>query len=228
VPEKRLRDLRYLQLRREGTTLKLIDFRKITGFSKKSAYDRQIDHLTGLCAGLIADGKVDQKEAEVLLAWLAQADAVSQNPMLIPLLDRVSEFLSDGKLDEDEAQELFELLQKFVGGEYVFGEVQKTSSLPACDPPPKVAFDGSMFCFTGTFAIGKRSALKDLIAKQGGKAASGVTQKLDYLVVGTYSTDAWAHETFGRKIEYALELREKYGKPAIITEEHWLKSAGLI
>ena len=208
--------------------MKLTDFRKITGFSKKSAYDRQIDHLTGLCSGLIADGKVDQKEAEVLLAWLAQADAVSQNSMLTPLLDRVIEFLSDGELDEDESQELLELLRNFVGGEYEVGEIQRSSRLPACDPPPMVAVEGSMFCFTGTFAIGKRSALKEIIAEQGGKTASSVTQKLDYLVVGTYSTDAWAHETFGRKIEYAVELREKYGKPAIITEEHWLKSAGLI
>jgi len=54
-----------------------------------------------------------------------------------------------------------------------------------------------------------------------------VTKKLNYLVLGSYVTDSWAHETFGRKIEKAMDYRDSGVPLAIITEEHWAKCGGL-
>ena len=42
--------------------------------------DRQIDTLIGLGKGIIADGKVNQLEAEFLQNWLIQSSQVSDNP----------------------------------------------------------------------------------------------------------------------------------------------------
>jgi len=52
----------------------------------------------------------------------------------------------------------------------------------------------------------------------GGTIAKGVNKNLNYLVLGTYVTDSWAHETFGRKIEKAIDYIEKRLPVVILTE----------
>ena len=51
-----------------------------TKFNRKSIDDRQIDTLIGISKGLVADGKVDQAEAEFLLSWLIQSRQNTENP----------------------------------------------------------------------------------------------------------------------------------------------------
>ena len=48
-----------------------------------------------------------------------------------------------------------------------------------------------------------------------------LTRAADYLAIGIYATDSWAHSSFGRKIEKAVEYREKGAGIAIASEEHW-------
>ena len=45
-------------------------------------------------------------------------------------------------------------------------------------------FAGKSFCFTGTLTIYGRDQAQSLVEQRGGKAASGVTKNLDYLVAG--------------------------------------------
>lgn len=40
-------------------------------------------------------------------------------------------------------------------------------------------------------------------------------------MLGTYVTDSWAHETYGRKIEKSVKYQEQGVPLAIVTEEHW-------
>jgi hypothetical protein len=54
-----------------------------------------------------------------------------------------------------------------------------------------------------------------------------VTKNLDYLVLGTYVTDSWIHENFGRKIEKAMGYRDSGLDLVIVTEEHWANEVGL-
>ena len=61
----------------------------------------------------------------------------------------------------------------------------------------------------------------------GGLNVSGVSKSLDYLVLGTYVTDSWIHESFGRKIEKAVGYRESGVPIVIMSEERWLEAAGL-
>lgn len=51
-----------------------------------------------------------------------------------------------------------------------------------------------------------------------------VTGKLDYLVVGAIVEESWANGTYGRKIEKAVERRQRYGQPAIVSESQWVKA----
>lgn len=197
-------------------------------FNRKHIQDRQIDTLIGLSKGLCADGKVDQSEAEFLLSWLIQSRQNSDNPLIINLLQKVDAMLEDGILDKEESEELFKILRNISGESSEIGELAKTTSLPIDLPLPKIEFNNRSFLFTGTCAFGTRKECQEAIEALGGTNAKGVTKKLNYLVLGTYVTDSWAHESFGRKIEKAIEYREN-GIPLIITtEEHWINESGLI
>ena len=196
-------------------------------FNRKNINDRQIDTLIGLGKGLIADGKVVQSEAEYLMTWLVQSRQASDNPLIINLLGKVELMLEDGIFDSDESKELLDILHKISGESSELGELAKTSSLPIDDPPPPIVFAGMSFLFTGTCAFGSRKQCQDATELLGGVNANSVTKSLDFLVLGTYVTDSWAHENFGRKIEKAMMYREQGMSLAIVSEEHWADSGSL-
>ena len=195
-----------------------------TRFNRKRIDDRQIDTLIGISKGLVADGKVDQAESEFLLSWLIQSRQTTDNPVVINLLNKVDDMLEDGVLDEDESKELFNLLHKITGEPSEIGELAKTTSLPINNPLPSISFDGMSFLFTGTCAFGTRKQCQTATELIGGINAKRVTKKLDYLVLGTYVTDSWAHESYGRKIEKAMQYRDDGAPLVIITEEHWVNA----
>ena len=199
-----------------------------TKFNRKNIQDRQIDTLIGLSKGLSADGVVDQAEAEFLMSWLVQSRQASDNPIIMNLLDKVSSMLEDGILDAEESAELLNILRAISGESSELGELAKTTSLPIDNPLPSVIFNDNYFLFTGTFAFGTRKQCKDVIESLGGLNTKNVTKSLNYLVLGTYVTDSWIHENFGRKIEKAVEYREAGTPIAIISEEHWASEGNLI
>lgn len=199
-----------------------------TRFNRKSIDDRQIDTLIGISKGLLADGVVDQAEAAFLQTWLVQSRNATENPLILNLLQRVDAMLEDGVLDADESTELMGILRKLSGEPSELGEIAKTSALPVDDPLPEIQFDGYSFLFTGTCAFGTRRQCQEATESLGGMVSKGVNKSLHYLVLGTYVTDSWAHETFGRKIEKAIQYRANGVPLAIVTEEHWAESGKLI
>lgn len=198
-----------------------------TKFNRKNIQDRQVDTLIGLSKGITANGEVDQAEAEFLQTWLVQ-NSQSENPIILNLLSKVCEMLEDGILDAEESAELLSILHSVSGEKMELGEVSKTSTLPICTPPPQIIFEDKTFLFTGTCAYGTRKQCQEAIDSLGGSNAKSVTKNLDYLILGSYVTDSWAHESFGRKIEKAMEYRDSGLPLAIVTEEHWLNLSGLL
>ena len=73
--------------------------------------------------------------------------------------------------------------------------------------------DGQTFLFTGTMAKLKRSEAEEMVEQNGGKLLSGVSSKLNYLVVG---------EDAGSKLEKA----KKINSIKIISEDQFLKILG--
>ena len=198
-----------------------------TRFNRKSIDGRQVDTLIGLSKGLLADGKVDQSEAEFLQTWLIQSRQTTDNPIIINLLGKVDAMLEDGVLDQEESAELLSLLRKITGEPSELGELAKTTSLPIDNPLPQVFFQERLFLFTGTCVFGTRKQCEFAIEQLGGINAKGVTKKLDYLILGTYVTDSWAHESYGRKIEKVMQYRDEGVPISIITEEHWISEGNL-
>ena len=75
------------------------------------------------------------------------------------------------------------------------------------------ALSGKTFLFTGTLTHFKRSDAEEMVEQKGGSLLSGVSSKLNYLVVGA---DA------GSKLEKAKKL----GTVSILTEEEFLRLIG--
>ena len=198
-----------------------------TRFNRKSIDDRQIDTLIGVSKGLLADGKIDATEAQFLYQWLTQSRQSTNHPIILNLLSRVEEMLGDGALDADEAVELFNTLQQVAGEPAEFGEIAKSSTLPLCVPEPDVVFSGRTFLFTGTCSFGTRKQCQEATEKLGGICVSSVVKTLNYLVLGSYVTDSWVHETFGRKIEKAMQYRDSGLPLAIVSEAHWATAGNL-
>ncbi|MCH7499572.1 MAG: NAD-dependent DNA ligase, partial [Nitrospinae bacterium] len=71
-------------------------------FNRARLDDRQVNELLGLSHGLLADGKIDQAEAEYLQKWLVANIISNSNPIISNLLHRVNDMLSDGLLDDEE------------------------------------------------------------------------------------------------------------------------------
>ncbi len=95
---------------------------------------------------------------------------------------------------------------------------------PYDSPRPKVVIKGKSFLFTGKFGFGSRKECQKAVTLLGGISPDQkqANQFIDYLVVGSEGSKAWSKGDYGNKIEAAILARKQHGKPAIISEEHWI------
>lgn len=181
---------------------------------------RQVDELIGLVRGIAADGTLNVMEVEFLQKWLAANLVISDQPIIRILYERINEVLGDGVLDSHESAALLETLNSFSCRDFELGEVLKSTTLPLCDPAPKLIFTGRNYCFTGTFNYGQRKHCEKAVVERGGSCA-GLSQKTNVLVIGIYATESWKHSSFGNKILQALEWRDVGMPISIVSETHW-------
>ena len=182
--------------------------------------DRGVDEMIGICRGMIADGRVEQSEAEYILRWLeANKEAASRWPCNL-LAARAREYLEDGHLDSEEARDLLETMRQ-ITGDNLQVNTQPQFSIQADLMASSIVFEGSAFCFTGKFAFGSRRECERETEQLGGIIKDNLTKKVDYLVLGCFGADAWIHSSFGRKIEKAQELRKKGADICIVPEDTW-------
>lgn len=189
-------------------------------FGRERISGRLIDELIGMARGLVADGELSDAEINMLERWLAVNVGLAESPIIATLYRRVEDLLRDGHVSEDERRELFDTLTSFVGVPQEAGELLPPTCLPLCNPKPQIEFSGKQFCFTGTFAYGSRGTCEALVQRLGG-ASGSLTRKTNYLVIGSYVTEAWKHSSFGLKIIKGMEMRDNGVPIAIIDEKHW-------
>ncbi len=188
--------------------------------------DRSINELLGLCHGLIADGVVNQDEAEYLQKWLNSNRHVLDKWPANIIADRVYAFLQDGILDAEEQKELFDILASAVGADRAEAKLEETvaTTLPFDNPLPAIKIPDREFCLTGKFVLGTRKQVEQQVKRLGGFVRPNVTVGLDYLVVGDFGSRDWIQSAYGRKIERAVELREERGRLAIISEQAFVEA----
>ena len=190
-------------------------------FNASRRIDRGIHEMLGLCRGVLADGVVSVDEALLLMNWMESNPDLTQQWPASALAERLDRIFADGVVEADEQEDLAQLLRE-IGGVIEGGEqaVGQSTTLPLDRPPPPLQFGGWEYVFTGRFASGTRRWCQQAIERLGAACASDVTLRTNVLVVGTYGSRDWAHSSYGRKIEKAVEYRRKTDI-VIVDEAHW-------
>jgi len=191
--------------------------------------DQGIAEMLGLVRGVLADGVVNDAEAEALAAWVREHPTVTRHWPGDVLHRRLERIFADGRVDDAERADLADLLTRILegapapegnrGGEGGGGSVD-----PFDDPPPFLRFQGRTFVFSGRFAYGSRAACHRAVVRLGGRYAAEVDGGTDYLVVGTFHGRDWAESHAGPEIQRALRARREGGKVAVVSEAHWVAS----
>lgn len=194
-------------------------------FNRTRRVERDIAELLGIAKGMLADGKVTEEEANYLQNWVEQhPDAANEFP-LTTIRERLERIFADGRVDEGERTDLFELLTSIVGGNAgVIVSEDASCDLPCDEPPPVFKWSESLFVFTGKFAFGPREKCESEVLSRGGTCASSITKKTNYLVIGSFGSRDWIQTSYGRKIEKAVEYRANGCPLAIVAEYHWIES----
>ena len=106
----------------------------------------------------------------------------------------------------------------------IYGLIDLAAILPFNPEPRTVHVAGNVFVFTGTGVFGMRKMMQDATVRANGIVERNVTKRTNFLVLGTYVTPAWIHQSFGRKIEKAMEYRASGIGLRIVHEEDWMRA----
>ena len=187
--------------------------------------NRAIEHLLGLVTGMVADGELNDREITMLSTWLAShPEATADFPGAV-IARAVREVLADGIITDAERDHLLTTLTGLASTDFsATGSVSpEVTGLPIEDCV-SIDFKNSMVCFTGEFLYGTRAACERLVLKVGAMCADNVSKKVDILVIGTRVSPDWAHTSFGRKIQRAVELQEEGHAIEIISEKRMMEA----
>jgi NAD-dependent DNA ligase len=176
--------------------------------------------LVGIVQGLMADGVLNDQEIQFLKSWLDGAQNVSLSWPGTVIHAQVQAVLADGFVTADERAHLIDTLGQLLGGKLdEVAEASFVSELPV-DQLHGMELVGKQFCFTGDFVFGPRKNCENAVVRRGG-LISGVTKKLDYLVVGGLGSPEWKHGSFGTKIEKAMQHKQAGVPLFIVHEDTW-------
>ena len=193
--------------------------------SQNKYYDHvtsDMQRLQGILAGIVADGVIEENELLGLKSWLSDKEHLRSIWPFDEIDSLITEVLSDGIIDEQEHYMLVNFCNQFLEETTSMildlpfdAELLKTG---VCASTPEIKFPNNRFCFTGKMENGTRKELSKVVIDFGGSVNKGVTQDLNYLVVGGEGNDCWAFSCYGRKVEKAMNYR-KAGHPIQIVHE---------
>lgn len=190
---------------------------------------KAVNELSGICKGIMADQQINQQEVDYFYNWLNQYTHFFTEFPFSHFVPRLNKIFEDGIIDNEEAKELKEIFNDLAGQSDIYSipnKPDKTNVLPFTEPrPSEIEFDDNEFVLTGTFVMGKRAVVENKIIKKGGYINSRISHDTCYLVIGQLVSKNWITTSYGRKIEKAIELNEKYSDVQIeIISERTLAS----
>lgn len=180
----------------------------VTGINTSKMYSEStlaLQVLNGILDGIICNQEVNQKEVESLNMWLKQNDYLKDVYPYDKVLLEVSKVLEDGILTEEESTYIFNVFNEII--------------YPNFDNDENIDFRDKTFCLTGEFKLATKQEMSKKLQELGGIEKTGVSSKLDYLIVGGVGSDAWKFGKIGGKQAKAQELNEKGADIKIIDED---------
>ena len=188
-----------------------------------------MQRLHGLLGGIAADRKISVEELYGLQGWLDEHTQLRTCWPYDELESLLLAVLKDGKIDEEEHQQLLAFFQEFLNrpGHAVVklietDEPKLTSGI--CAVCPEIDFDGRVFCFTGKSERFTRAEFAEAVKRHGGIYANSVTKDVNYLTIGGHGNPCWSYSCYGRKVEQAITNR-KNGSRIILLHEYDLWDA---
>ena len=160
--------------------------------------------LKGILDGIVADKIIEENEIYNLKRWLNDNDYLSDIYPYDKVVYAVNNVLEDGEISNEEKNKLLNDFNEIIN--------------PSKDCCEKVDFNGKTFCLTGEFLFGSKDDVSNFLQEKGAIEKSGVSSKIDYLIVGLVGSDAWKYGNYGGKILKAKELQEKGAKVKIVDE----------
>lgn len=183
---------------------KLVTSINISKIYSESTLSLQV--LNGILDGIVCNQKVNQKEINSLNIWLKQNDYLKDVYPYDKVLLEVNKVLEDGILTEEESNYIFDIFNEIVNPDFNNDE--------------NIEFDGKTFCLTGEFKCATKQEISKKLQELGGIEKTGVSSRLDYLIVGGIGSDAWKFGKIGGKQAKAQELNEKGADIKIIDENN--------
>lgn len=185
-----------------------------------------IKRTVGVINGIAADGELTGGEIRFLRSWLHEYSELKLIWPFSEVYQMIKSALEDGILTRAESESILIVLQQVVGGAFAEDATAsgKSTTLPI-DEIDCVEFSGKVFCFTGALASGTRKECAQRVIDLEGIFVNNITLNLDYLVIGPIASRDWFNTSYGRKIEKAVEYRDKKNTGLkIISEQVWLNS----
>lgn len=161
--------------------------------------------LNGILDGIVCNQKVNQNEIDNLNIWLKQNDYLKDVYPYDKVLLEVSKVLEDGVLTEEESNYIFNVFNEIVN--------------PNLNSDEYIDFNGKTFCLTGEFKTATKQEISKRLQDLGAIEKTGVSSKLNYLIIGSVGSDSWKFGKIGGKQAKAQELNEKGANIKIIDEE---------
>jgi NAD-dependent DNA ligase len=177
----------------------------------------------GIVNGVLCDGHLHDSEVHFLSTWLEENEQLKTVYPASVIYRLIREALSDGVLTQVEKEHLLKSLSAVSGNEFwKTGAALPETIASVFDDDPTVVFTDNIFVMTGEFMFGTRNACHKATESRGGMTSDNVTQRTNYLVIGSMVSPAWIEANFGRKIQKAAEMAESGGfEIAIIRETDW-------
>lgn len=179
--------------------------------------------LIGICAGISADGQLNDVEISYLKTWLLDNRHITAEWPANVLTSSLCRMMADGVVTDDERANLLKTIQEVSGTQFV----ETGASAPLSPAFPSFCYEeplclDSSFCLTGEFFFGSRKTCHNEIIRCGGTVSTSVSHA-DYLIVGLRPNPLWKHGSFGLKIEQAIRLYKKDGTPELVPEKYWVE-----
>lgn len=179
-----------------------------------------IQVLMGVLAGIAADQKLEDSEADALLEWaddwmhlrgLWPYDEIEAIVTTIVARNRVAEH----------GRRLLMLAEEFpVAG---LTERCQDATVPlsisgVCTVDPTIVFEDRGFAFSGESRKCIRCELEGHVLRRGGRVLKSITKDIDFLVVCDEGNELWAFACYGRKVERAYMMRREGHRVQIVAE----------
>ena len=169
------------------------DNRSRTYRNSRKKETMRLQDLQSVIQGILEDNAIDDDEVIYLHDWMDHNRELEGNYPYDKVFELVRNILEDGVIEQSEIDELFNALQEYMN--------------PYGDSGFTIEFEGKNFVLTGDFSFGEKSIVESAIVERGGIIKSGVSKKVNYVVVGDLGSPNWSYGNYGSKVKKAKELQ---------------------